>query len=155
MTNPNKEKYQTGGVNFSDISDSQINVEGDIDARVIYNYITNPADLPPLFSNVPAMPNHFVGRDEMLETLITQLTSGDALALSAEGLGGVGKTTLAVALAHQQTVLNHFKDGVLWAGLGPQAGESEVMSTLAAWAMTLGCKTTPQPLMPVITTRYL
>ncbi len=43
----------------------------------------------------------------MLKMLITQLTSGDALALSAEGLGGVGKTTLAVALAHQQTVLNH------------------------------------------------
>ena len=97
-----------------------------------------PSELRPLFARVPAMPDHFVGRDEMLETLIAQLTSGEALALSAEGLGGVGKTALAVALAHHQDVLSHFKDGVLWTGLGPQAGESEVMTALDAWAMALG-----------------
>jgi len=74
----------------------------------------------------------------MLATLISQLTAGETLALSAEGLGGVGKTTLAVALAHHQAVLSHFKDGVLWAGLGPKAGESEVTTTLNGWAITLG-----------------
>ncbi len=131
MTDPNKITYNQQDQQV----ETQYNIAGD---KIIHNYITSPAELPPLFRNVPAMPNHFVGRDEMLGTLITQLTSGQALALSAEGLGGVGKTTLAVALAHQQTVLKHFKDGVLWAGLGPQAGESELMSTLAAWALALG-----------------
>ena len=116
------------------VSGPQYNVAGDL----IHTYLTNPAERPPLFAHVPAMPTYFVGREEMVETLISQLTSGEALALSAEGLGGVGKTTLAVALAHHQTVLDHFKDGVLWAGLGPQAGESEVMSILTAWAMALG-----------------
>lgn len=101
------------------------------------NFTQNPSDLPPLFVQVPAMPNHFIGRNEMLGTLISRLTSGETLALSAEGLGGVGKTMMAVALAHHQEILSHFKDGVLWARLGPQAGESEVMSTLATWATAL------------------
>ncbi|MDX1522136.1 MAG: NB-ARC domain-containing protein, partial [Anaerolineae bacterium] len=95
------------------------------------------ADREPVFVNVPAMPAHFVGRDDMMESLIGQLNA-DEDTLSIDGLGGVGKTTLAVALAHHEAVLNHFKDGVLWASLGPQAGESEVMTTLAAWASALG-----------------
>ena len=84
------------------------------------------------------MPNYFLGRDKFLDTLIAQLTSGETVALSAEGKGGVGKTTLAVALAYHQQILAHFKDGVLWSGLGPHAGESEAMSVLASWAMALG-----------------
>jgi tetratricopeptide (TPR) repeat protein len=127
----------SGGIAGSVIAGQDVNVTGGL-----HLYQTppppTPSEHPPLFAFVPAMPDHFVGRDEMLETLISQLTSGQALALSAEGLGGVGKTALAVALAHHQDVLSYFKDGVLWAGLGPQAGESEVMSTLAAWGMALG-----------------
>ncbi len=56
------------------------------------------------------------------------------LALSAEGLPGVGKTTLAVALAYHPAILSHFSDGVLWAGLGLQP---DVLSALAAWAEAL------------------
>jgi hypothetical protein len=36
----------------------------------------------------------------------------------------------------------HFADGVLWAGLGPQA---YVMSTLAAWGQALGFDVTDRP----------
>src|SRR5690606_10644331 len=56
-------------------------------------------------------------------------------ALSAEGLPGVGKTTLAVALAYHKKVLSHFKDGVLWASLGPTG---DPLRLLGEWAEGLG-----------------
>ncbi|MBV7326992.1 hypothetical protein KFU94_01765 [Chloroflexi bacterium TSY] len=97
-------------------------------------YVTQPVQKPPLYVNVPSMPNHFVGRDELLEEMVSLLLSGNHLALSAEGLPGVGKTTLAVALAHHQDVLDYFKDGVLWGSLGKQP---DVMSQLTHWANAL------------------
>ncbi len=82
------------------------------------------------------MPDHFTGRAGLLADLAGRLCGGAAgLALSAEGLPGVGKTTLAVALAHDPAIWKHFGDGILWAGLGPQP---DVMSALAAWAGVLG-----------------
>ena len=88
-----------------------------------------------LFVDVPTLPNYFVGRDDLLTDLVGPLTSGESLALSAEGLPGVGKTTLAVALAHHPNVLAHFSDGVLWAGLGQ---DPDVLGVLAIWAEALG-----------------
>lgn len=68
----------------------------------------------------PSSPVHaLVGRDELLEQIGQQLTNGHNCALTAlNGLPGVGKTTLAVALAHDPAVRSHFPDGVLWVGLG-------------------------------------
>ncbi|MGI9179635.1 MAG: tetratricopeptide repeat protein, partial [Longimicrobiaceae bacterium] len=81
------------------------------------------------------MPNPFVGRDDLVDEMAKRLVSGDSMALSAEGMPGVGKTTMAVALAHHQAILDHFEDGVLWAGLGVKP---DVMSALATWAEALG-----------------
>jgi tetratricopeptide (TPR) repeat protein len=92
-----------------------------------------------LYINVPSMPVHFVGRESLVESLAHRLTSGGTLALSAEGLPGVGKTTLAVALASRREVLAHFTDGVLWAGLGRQP---DIMGALAAWGDALGVDVT-------------
>jgi tetratricopeptide (TPR) repeat protein len=97
-------------------------------------YITRQ-ETPPLWAGAPPMPPYFVGRDMLVESLVEQLTGGQSLALSAEGLPGVGKTALATALAHHKNVLAHFSDGVLWAGLGRQA---DVMSALGEWAAVLG-----------------
>lgn len=83
---------------------------------------------------VPPLPPNFLGRDELIASLVGRLISG-RLTLSVEGQPGVGKTALAVALAHRFEVRRHFKDGILWAGLGPQA---DVMSVLAGWALALG-----------------
>ncbi|MEW5930363.1 MAG: tetratricopeptide repeat protein [Gemmatimonadota bacterium] len=85
------------------------------------------------------MPVHFVGREDLVERLVRRLISGGSVALSAEGLPGVGKTTLAVALANRHEVLAHFTDGVLWAGLGRQP---DAMGTLAAWGDALGVDVT-------------
>ena len=97
---------------------------------------------PPLWANVPALPNHFLGRDALVDDLVQRLLAGQSTALSAEGLPGVGKTTLAVVLAHHPAILAHFSDGVLWAGLGPTP---DVPSALAAWANALGVDVSDQP----------
>ncbi len=51
------------------------------------------------------------------------------------GLGSVGKSTLAAALAHDRQVQDHFCDGILWATLGQQP---HVLSLLSGWVQALG-----------------
>ncbi len=51
------------------------------------------------------------------------------------GLGGIGKTTLAQALALDPQVLDRYHNGVLWATVGP---ESEPRAWLRAWSRRLG-----------------
>ena len=78
-----------------------------------------------------------VGKAESVAfSLIAVICNGHVL---IEDVPGVGKTALALALAHDREVLGHFCDGVLWAGLGR---ESNVFSFLGAWGVALGI---PQP----------
>ena len=91
----------------------------------------------------PRPPYNLVGRDGLLCDLKQQLFAGGSLALSAlNGLPGVGKTALAVELAHDREVLGHFQDGVLWAGLGREASKEDVLSHLGTWGMALGISST-------------
>jgi tetratricopeptide (TPR) repeat protein len=90
-----------------------------------------PADKP-----IPApfmSPHGLVGGKMLLDELRHDLISGRDVALS--GLPGVGKTALAVALAHDKEVRDYFNAGVLWAGLG-QDGNAQ--SELAKWCGELG-----------------
>ena len=63
-----------------------------------------PGRLPPIFNVLPRNPN-FTGRDELLQSPRHQLaeTATGALvqAEAVHGLGGVGKTQLAVEYAHR------------------------------------------------------
>lgn len=84
----------------------------------------------------PLPPYELVGRGPLLSHLKQRLLAGESLGLSAlNGLPGVGKTALAVALIHDPEVLTHFDDGVLWAGLGPNA---DVLAHLGRWAIAVG-----------------
>lgn len=79
-----------------------------------------------------------VGRDALLDQLRQRLVFGGAVALSAlNGLPGVGKTALALALAHDPALRVALPDGVLWAGLGRDAN---VMGILSTWGAALGLK---------------
>lgn len=81
-------------------------------------------------------PTGLIGRDEMFSQLKERLCSGRNVGLTAiNGLPGVGKTTLAVALAHDDDVLEHFHDGILWVGLGPRPN---VPGLLSRWGTLLG-----------------
>ena len=87
--------------------------------------------------SIPLPPTiHLVGRDEELANLRLRLRSGGSVALTAlNGLPGVGKTALSITLAHDPEVRAHFKDGILWAGLGP---EPTMQSHLSRWGTLLG-----------------
>ena len=96
-----------------------------------------------------------MGRDALLAQLRLRLCANENVALSAlHGLPGVGKTALAIALAHDRKVQEHFRDGILWAGLGPRpnllaqlgrwgrlfgltASEMEDLDSVEAWAVSL------------------
>ena len=59
-----------------------------------------------------------------------------------DGKAGVGKTTLATALAWDAEVLAHFSGGVLWASLGPSPNAEELLNR---WAKALGIDVTQEP----------
>ncbi len=96
----------------------------------------------PLHLGIPSTRPHFVGRDELMDELVARLSAGQATALSAEGLPGVGKTTLAVHLAHDRRIREHFVDGILWASLGP---EGDPLRAMGPWleALDLDPRTLP------------
>jgi tetratricopeptide (TPR) repeat protein len=77
-----------------------------------------------------------VGRTQLLADLKRRLCSGMNVALSAlNGLPGVGKTIIAVELARDREVLDYFRDGVLWAGLGIKPN---IVGLLGRWGTLLG-----------------
>lgn len=84
----------------------------------------------------PLSPHQFVGRDEVISSIIQKITSfegGTSIALT--GLPGVGKTSIALALVYSLPILSHFYDGILWAGLGMRGN---VTAQLNQWSYALG-----------------
>jgi tetratricopeptide (TPR) repeat protein/transcriptional regulator with XRE-family HTH domain len=80
--------------------------------------------------------DRLIGRDAILLQLRQRLIASRGAALiSIYGLPGVGKTTLAVELAHDEAIRAHFQEGVLWAGLGPSP---DIFAILNHWGMLLG-----------------
>ena len=93
------------------------------------------AKAPPLHVNVPPIPNDLIGRTELIEQMVTALCTPIHKAFALTGLPGVGKSALAIALAHHPMILTRFPDGVLWASLGPELALSLL---LGQWAAALG-----------------
>jgi hypothetical protein len=89
----------------------------------------------------PAVPRYFVPRSKVSDDLKHLLLADEARAPGAlvvsavHGLGGIGKTTLVAALAHDPDLQARFLDGILWATLGQ---EPEVLSRLHEWIQSLG-----------------
>ncbi|GAA1642262.1 BTAD domain-containing putative transcriptional regulator [Nonomuraea maheshkhaliensis] len=93
-----------------------------------------PCMLPPDIAD-------FSGREEQVRLLVKQLTSGDGATAPAAtalcGHGGVGKTTLAVHVAHQ--LRTHFPDGQLYVDLhGAEQHPADPGEVLARFLTALG-----------------
>ncbi|MEH1902218.1 MAG: NB-ARC domain-containing protein [Nostoc sp.] len=88
----------------------------------------------------PPLPEHFVKRPEYSNDLKTRLLASSSgnhtLVITAiHGLGSVGKSTIAAALAHNAEIQTRFCDGILWTTLGQQP---DVLSLLSGWVQALG-----------------
>ncbi len=79
-------------------------------------------------SNLPVSLTHVIGRDEIIATLAAQLRARRFLTIL--GPGGVGKTTVAVAVAELLT--SAYADGVQFVGLGALADPDLVPATVLA-----------------------
>jgi len=80
--------------------------------------------------------NPLIGRENELSVVKQQLNIGGDAALTAlNGLPGVGKTALSITLANDTEIRAHFRDGVLWAALGPDPDLTGIMSR---WSKLLG-----------------
>ncbi|MFB6814202.1 BTAD domain-containing putative transcriptional regulator [Streptomyces sp. NPDC056347] len=99
-----------------------------------------PASVPVRPAQLPATVPDFTGRASFVRELGDRLATaeGSVMAVSAlAGIGGVGKTTLAVHVAHQAR--QHFPDGQLYVdlqGAGARAAEPETV--LGAFLRALG-----------------
>jgi NB-ARC domain len=85
---------------------------------------------PGRLDGVPPRPPAYVERTELLTTLRSTLLegedgllgiTGDLQTLGLHGQGGIGKSVLAAALAHDPEVAPHFPDGIFWVALGERA----------------------------------
>jgi transcriptional regulator with XRE-family HTH domain len=85
---------------------------------------------PPPFQ-APASIAHFVGRAAELDELARRLQQ-PASRVALVGMGGAGKTSLAIEAAHR--LRPHFPAGVLWAS----AATSDPLDILQSWAAAFG-----------------
>lgn len=96
-----------------------------------------PVDVP---FPVPYLPSHYVDRPEarkLLRDLLLgeeAITPGTLVVSAIYGLGGIGKSVLASALAHDLKVQEKFPDGVLWVTLGQKP---EILKELGNWIQEL------------------
>lgn len=89
--------------------------------------------------DVPRLPPNYVARQDVLElpkdalirrsTLNSQFEPSDILGL--HGMGGVGKTVLAVALARDPEILTEFSEGIYWVSLGQNPNILDAQKRLA------------------------
>lgn len=98
--------------------------------------LSGAAVVDPAIPLPPPGQTRLVGRDTLLRNLKTILC-GEAkpITLALNGLPGVGKTALAIELAYDVEVREHFQDGILWAGLGIRPNVTELLSR---WGALLG-----------------
>ena len=99
--------------------------------------------------NVPELPPHFLDRSEALEELKAKVLgwgrsqeASQAVVMTSatrqigvQGMGGIGKSVLAAALAHDSQVRQAFPDGVFWVAVGQ---EPNLITLQVALAKALG-----------------
>jgi tetratricopeptide (TPR) repeat protein len=102
--------------------------------NAVKRLIPDPFQAPPFL--VPPQDYKPIGRDQILQEVKKQLLAGESVAL--HGIPGVGKTTLALALAYDPELLKHFRDGILWVGLGQKATGDVVFTQLKTWGEEVG-----------------
>lgn len=100
-----------------------------------------------IYGNPPAAPEFVIGRDHDLDRIkrLIGIANPASVHFSTQpltvlwGWPGVGKTTLAAVLAHDQDIRVAFPDGVLWLSVGQNPN---IFAKLSIWARPLGIEAT-------------
>ena len=102
------------------------------------------AQLPQTILDPTIGPRHpFFGREVLLREIGEQLCRARGRAIGLVGGPGLGKTALVHALLAQPAIQEEFRDGILWARLGPQP---KIQGHLQRWGNLLGASVPPTPL---------
>lgn len=89
----------------------------------------------------PTLPMQYVPRPSVLDALRAQVLApgpderGVLVVTAVHGLGGVGKSTMAAAICHAESVQAQFTDGILWATLGENP---DILVLQTGWIRALG-----------------
>ncbi len=125
-------------VTIASPSSGHIIITGDDNKVVI-----NPGNLSERKSPFQARPSqvHYVHRQRISTSIKSRLLEPDSGSPGylettvIHGFGGVGKTSVMRALAHDLEVRNKFSDGILWHELGQ---EPDLLALLRGWLYALG-----------------
>lgn len=124
-----------------------LNISGDFVGRDKHVTIINQSASARTSSLLPPLPGLVVGRENALLELKRRLStpvngkSTVQVITAMRGWPGVGKTTLAAWLAHDEEIKTRFPDGVLWISLGTTPN---LLSELAAWGQALNSESLQQ-----------
>jgi predicted ATPase/DNA-binding SARP family transcriptional activator len=115
--------------------------------RIRANELDAPSNANPLAltrpHNLPVQPTPFLGRQQELATLAEYLTNPQCRLITLFGLGGIGKTRLALQAATEQ--VDAFAHGVTFVELAPLTSAEYIVPTLAAaLRLTLAGPAAPQ-----------
>ena len=103
---------------------------------MLHPQLTTASYFPLYDPSIPTLSYPLIGREDELTRLRRRLQGRGNTALTAlNGLPGVGKTALLIALTHDPVLREHFTDGILWAGLGPTP---HLQGHLSRWGTLLG-----------------
>lgn len=114
----------------------ELGIEPDTETRALYERLRDDAfapemlQLPAPVHNLPAQLTPFVGREQELTEVHRLLDKLDVRLLSLVGVGGMGKTRLALEIANQR--LSQYPDGVFFVSLASVARPDAIASTIAA-----------------------
>ncbi|WP_372366685.1 NB-ARC domain-containing protein [Candidatus Uabimicrobium sp. HlEnr_7] len=88
--------------------------------------------------NVPYLPPKYIERSEYLTPILDSILQGAekvsitgvANPIGIQGMGGIGKSILAIALARSDEVRSVFKHGIVWISLGQEPNIHEIQSDI-------------------------
>ena len=102
---------------------------------VFINGLKTPCQSSRVPFMAPDLPSQLVTRRAIHQAIVEQLLAEDeegVTALALRGAGGVGKTTLAAAVCHDEAVVSSFDDGVLWVTVGENPNLQQAVTKLYA-----------------------